>query len=334
MRLMVCLIALAGIADSASASIRIVNWNLFNRPNTPADESALVEVFGAISTSASGSVVDAIDILAVQETDTGSTDSYARTLAALNSTGAGTYLATPASTASGAGDRTGILYDSGELSLVESNSIPGLVNPATRARFRPAGTSGSFDFWVYSVHLTASSATARGTEMSLLRADADALGSDAPVLWIGDFNLLSSNEAAWAALEAPGPARARDVADAPGIFSGNASFIHLHTQDPRSSMNDRFDFQFATDELFDGAGIDHIPGTYSVFGNNGTHALGGAITGGTGASTSVLASLAALSDHLPVQADYRIIIPEPGITSVLALIAASLRRPRRGMSPF
>jgi hypothetical protein len=74
-------------------------------------------------------------------------------------------------------------------------------------------------------------------------------------------------------------------------------------------MDDRFDLQLLSEELWDGAGLDYVEASYRVFGNNGTHALGQAITTGTGAAPNVLSALTTVSDHLPVVADY-VIIPE------------------------
>ena len=38
-------------------------------------------------------------------------------------------------------------------------------------------------------------------------------------------------------------------------------------------MDDRFDIQFASGEFFDGGGVDYVPNSFHIFGNNGTHTL-------------------------------------------------------------
>ena len=76
-------------------------------------------------------------------------------------------------------------------------------------------------------------------------------------------------------------------------------------------MDDRFNFQFVTGELIDDVGLDYLPYSFQVLGNNGTHILGGPISSGTGTSTEVLDALIAASDHLPVFADYYHIASHP-----------------------
>jgi hypothetical protein len=94
-------------------------------------------------------------------------------------------------------------------------------------------------------------------------------------------------------------------------------------------MDDRFDMQIASTELFDGIGSEYLSGTYRVIGNNGTHDLDGLITTGTGAPSDVLSALAGF-DHLPVVASYNL-VPEP---AALGLLAAGglLLLVRRGRS--
>ena len=69
-----------------------------------------------------------------------------------------------------------------------------------RGQFRPVGTTGKFDFYVYAVHLKSGSSgsdkTARATEAANLRANADALGDGVNIIYAGDFNMLGSSEGA------------------------------------------------------------------------------------------------------------------------------------------
>ncbi len=186
-----------------------------------------------------------------------------------------------------------------------------------RAEFRPVGTTGDSDFFVYSIHLKSgdgnAEATTRGQEAALLRADADSLGQGANVLFVGDFNMKTSAEAAYQAFVSAGPGQLQDVADAPGNWFDNPAFKSLHSQDPGTTMDDRFDIQFATGEFFDGTGVDYVPDSFHIFGNNGTHTFDMPITTGTGASPDVLNALVAASDHLPAVADYQIIDSTPNV---------------------
>ena len=127
--------------------------------------------------------------------------------------------------------------------------------------------------------------------------------------------MLGSSEGAWSNMLAEGNGQAFDAADASGEWRDNAAFLKLHTQNPRSNMDDRFDLQFVTGELTDGIELEYVADSFHVFANDGTHTLGAAINTNTGASSPVLSALISASDHLPVVADY--LIPEPGSLTVL-----------------
>ena len=111
--------------------------------------------------------------------------------------------ASSASPVDGGGDSTGFVYDTSTVSLLESVEIGAgtLTHNVMRGKFQPVGSPASSIFYVYSVHLksgtTGSDETLRGSEAAFLRADADALGEGTQVLMVGDFNMHTSDEAAW-----------------------------------------------------------------------------------------------------------------------------------------
>src|ERR1043166_5029197 len=81
----------------------------------------------------------------------------------------------------------------------------------------------------------------------------------------GDFNMKGSSEAAWTNFVSAGTNLAgqlQDVANAPGEWNDNVTFKSLHSQDPRVAMDDRFDIQFGTGEMFDGIGIDYVANSF------------------------------------------------------------------------
>ncbi|MCA9261387.1 MAG: lamin tail domain-containing protein, partial [Planctomycetales bacterium] len=230
--------------------------------------------------------------------------------------------ASVASSVDGGGDSTGFVYDTSAMALIDTAEIaPGaLTHSILRGRFRPTGTVGNNDIYIYSTHLksgaTSENVAQRAQEAALIRADADLLGEGTHVLIVGDLNMHTSEEDAYAAFVAPGAGELFDVVDAPGDWSGNVAFKSQHSQDPRTSMDDRFDLQLASGEFLDGVGLEYIDGSYHVFGNNGTHTLGEPITTGAGASPAVLTSLTFASDHLPVVADYEVLVSTPGVRIV------------------
>lgn len=300
--------------------MRVVNWNTLNGPNDAADDANFTTVLQAIGNETVQGNTQRIDILALQETDPpGSGDSIGRVQSVLNTLYPSANYLDVVTSIDGGGDSTGFVFDTTTVSLLASTQVaPGsLTHNAIRGKFRPVGTLGESDFYVYSVHLksgdTGPDATLRGSEAALIRADADGLNDGANVLIVGDFNMKTSDETAYSNLIASGFGQVQDVADAPGDWFNNPAFRSLHSQDPQNSMDDRFDIQFASGEFFDGVGVDYVSNSFHVFGNNGTHTFDGAITTGTGASPAVLNALFAASDHLPVVADYEIIVSTPRV---------------------
>ena len=304
------------------AVMRIVDWNTLNGPNDAAGDANYQTILQAIGNETVQGNTQRIDILALQETDpnvpgvTGSIERIDNVLDALYPLANYEYVV---SLPDGGGDSTGFVYDTTSVSLLESVQVDAgmLIHNVMRGKFRPTGTLGESDFYIYSVHLksgdTPDDADKRGDEAALLRADADSLGEGANVLFVGDFNMKRSTEVAFSTLVSAGAGQVRDVANAPGDWFNNAAFKSLHSQDPKTTMDDRFDIQFASNEFYDGVGIEYVAGSFHVFGNNGTHTLDMPITTGTGASPAVLAALALASDHLPVVGDYQLVVSTPNV---------------------
>lgn len=305
------------------AVFRLVDWNMLNGPNDATSDANVQTVLEAIGNETVQGNTKRIDILAVQETDPAGPggNSIGRVEAIFDTLYPLSDYASVVSTEDGGGDATGFVYDTSTLSLVGSPvQIAGaLTHSILRGLFRPTGTTGDSDFYVYTIHLksgdTGTDISKRADEATILRADADALGEGAHVLFVGDFNMKTSAEAAYSTFLSAGAAQLQDVYGLAGAgnWIDNPAFKILHSQDPSSTMDDRFDIQFATGEFFNGVGLEYVANSYHVFGNNGTHTLDMPITTGTGASPTVLAALAAASDHLPVVADYETVISTPNV---------------------
>ena len=171
-------------------------------------------------------------------------------------------------------------------------------------------------------YCSSSNIATRGDEAATISGHANLL-VDANVLYAGDFNMLGASELAWSSMILDGAGQASDLANVPDECRDNPSFLSLHTQDPEDNMDDRFDLIFGTGELMDGNELEYVTDSFRVFGNNGTHTLGGSIDTGTVASPDVLASLIAASDHLPVVADFQVgVIPEPEFGPFLLAVSA------------
>lgn len=326
------LVVLLHLDFAAAQVLRVGSWNVANEPNSPDRISDFETVFRAIGDQSVLGNSARLGILALQETDTGSAldvrDSF-------NSIYVESNYELIFSDADGGGDRTGFVFDSNLVSLISQTELSSsLTHNVLRATFDPIGLGMSDPLTLYSIHLKSGASAAdritRGSESLVIRSDADMLGPETSVLFTGDFNMQSSSEAAWSNMTSVGNAQAFDLADSPGDWRDNPDFLSLHTQDPGSSLDDRFDLHFGTEGLFDSVGIDFLEGSFTVFGNNGTHDLNQSIMTGTGASSQVLSALSRTSDHLPIFSDFIVAIPEPvhSVFVALGCLVLSMRRNR------
>jgi len=235
-------------------------------------------------------------------------------------------------------------------------SSSGEYREAMRYELAPAGMTPTAmnEFYVYVSHYKASPGSSneakRNGEAKIIRNDeANNLPANARVLYVGDYNVTSSGEAGYQTIlsnTAPNGIHQGQGIDPlnptnnPNIdWSTNTTDINIlvmlseHSYD----LEYRDDLQVMTTNVFSGAagGLALVPGTYHVFGNNGTTPYFGSVNSGSdtalnnrlvtngpvfiGASQLYL-DLTTASDHLPVVADYTIplTVPAPVFQSVTA----------------
>lgn len=277
-----------------------------------------------------------VDILLLQESDSQATTTQAAVNALNALYGSGTYArGTIDGSTTGAG-RPGIVYRTSSVDLIQESalSVSGAERAPMRYQLRPDGLDSTYDFYIYVSHYKASQGfeAQRNQEAQGIRANADALGQGAEILYVGDFNVYTSTEPMYQTLLGAGNGQAFDPINTPGDWHDTLSFKSVHTQSPATTaaysgqitggMDDRFDFILHSQEIgalgttSDGIGLEFRAGSYRAFGNNGTHTLSGAITTGSGASASTLSALASVSDHIPVVADYDVVVPGGGSPTV------------------
>ena len=183
-------------------------------------------------------------------------------------------------------------------------------------------------FNVYNVHLKASQGQEnedlRFDEATILRDHFETLPADREFILAGDFNIYTNTEAAYEKLtesEANNDGRVEDLLppNLIGNWHTNPDFASVHTQSPRtaqfgggaaSGLDDRFDMIFTSFGLRDGLGLEYVPDSQFVLGNDGQH-FDQSILSGTNNSTSqaVLQALHDGSDHLPVVAEFQVESP-------------------------
>ncbi len=208
------------------------------------------------------------------------------------------------------------------------------------------------EFYIYVSHYksgtSSSDLTYRNGEAKIIRNDeANNLPTNARVLYVGDYNVTSSGEAGYQTIlstSAPNgiyQGQGVDPMNPTGAANINwgtntvpPSILAMETE---SAMDLRYrdDLQVMTTNVYYGqpGGLALVPGTYHVFGNNGTTPYYGSINSGSNTAlasdlvSGALISAAQLyldltnaSDHLPVVADYTIpiAVPAPVFLSVSA----------------
>ena len=133
------------------------------------------------------------------------------------------------------------------------------------------------------------------------------------IVFGGDFNLYTSNEAAFNTILNGGSVLLKDPINMPGNWQANSSFAAIHTQSTRTAvlsdggstggMDDRFDFIFTGDDVLQGTNkMKYIPNTYKALGNDGLHYNKSLLATPTNTSVpaNVLSALYYMSDHLPI----------------------------------
>ena len=338
----------------AHAQLRIVGYNI-NGSDTSltAPRAGMDSIIAAIGASAKGGFSRPIDILLLDEANTVSTTGvqYANLLnGVFNSTSYGRNSVDAGTTGGG---RSVVVYNTASVTLVGEKPLGSLTTQARqtmRYQFRPVGYDASADFYIYASHLKASTGSAnvaeRNVEVTVNRADADALGQGANILYAGDFNFYTSSESGFQTLTGSGNGQAFDPINRIGSWHGSSSFMDVHTQSPATvaafggqvtgGMDDRFDFQMTSGEVLDGRGFDYVGGSYWAFGNTGTHTMKGAIDSGsaealaalipgytTAQAQAVLTNITKVTDHLAVVADYQ--LPAKMAASLASLPARVIR---------
>jgi subtilisin-like proprotein convertase family protein len=332
--------------------LRIVSYNI-----TAADIAGvrtgfetLVQAMGAEAYSGH---VDQVDLIAMQEVQSQATTS-ANLVTRLNAIyGSGAYArGTLDGDTTGSGTQ-GVVYNTAALQLLEERAIgtastTGAPRQTLRYKFQPVGGDATSVFYVYNSHLKAAddseSASRRAADVQVIRADADALGVGTSIIYVGDFNLQTSNELAYERFLAAGNGQAFDPINRPGNWSNNSNFRDIFTQAPSANppagfaaggLDDRYDFQLVSGAVMTGSGLAYKTGSYRTFGVDGSVAVGGSVNASSSTAlpglanrTQVLDLLTAVADHLPVVVDYSFLAVGQPVSPTIAvspgMLAAAL----------
>jgi endonuclease/exonuclease/phosphatase family metal-dependent hydrolase len=188
----------------------------------------------------------------------------------------------------------------------------------------------------YSTHMKAQETGSddearRLLEAQRIRDNAQTLSAQEHFLLGGDFNIQSSDEAAYQELvgsQANNGGRFFDPINTPGTWNNDSAYRYVHTQDPigAGGMDDRYDQLLVSGNLTDGDGFEYIGNaalsyststwndanhSYRAWGNDGTSynatltITGNQMVGATIAQALVNVATIA-GGHLPVFMDLRV----------------------------
>ncbi len=298
-----CSAALAIIAQTACAQLRVASWNISNYGGgrTADIQNAVYGVFEGrslapdvilgqefLSASATTSFVSALN------TAPGSPGDWA----------AATFVDGPDTDSAFFYRTSRVTFLGQTIAAVGSSSSSNQPRHTMRYDFRPVGYAApGASIGAYSVHLKAGSASSdqsrRLVEAQRIRDNAEGVNTNGPgsslptgyaFLVGGDFNIQSSSQAAYQELVASqtnNDGRFFDPIATPGSWNNNGSFRIVHTQDPigAGGMDDRHDQILIAGSLIDGVGLTYagnhtIPystttwndpnHSYRAWGNDGT----------------------------------------------------------------
>jgi len=303
----------------AAADLRFVTYNSLNFGSNSGDRQDDVEI-----------VFDGLDadVVVIQEitSDTGAST----LLAALNGNENGQQYAR-SDFVDGNDSDTVLFYKTGTVDLISQNYITTSLREIGEFTISVANTLLN----VYSVHLKAAQGFTneqrRLDEATTLRSHLETLPTDREFIVAGDVNIYSSSEPAYQKLtgsEANNDGRIEDLLpeNLIGDWHNNPDFASVHSQSPRTSsfgggatggLDDRFDAIFSSFGLNDNSGLEYVPDSYFVYGNDGQHFNQSIISGSNSVvSAEVAQALHDASDHLPVVADFEVLPPPDGVNGV------------------
>lgn len=187
---------------------------------------------------------------------------------------------------------------------------------------------------LYSLHLKASSGSSneqlRAAEVDSLRKRTNSLSPGSKFMVVGDYNIYSGSESAYQKLlNQISPGYVLDLFTLAGSWNQAQHSAH-HTQSPRTrsfgggatgGMDDRFDMILLSSSVMDNGNINYVPGSYTVYGNDGAHYNDSINRPPNNAVGQLIANaLHDASDHLPVFARFSFNASFVELTSFTALI--------------
>jgi hypothetical protein len=232
------------------------------------------------------------------------------------------------------GGPSGLIYNTNTVQeigtgvVVGSDSGSGAPRAPMRYKLAPKGYNNhTADFFLYVSHMKSGTSTTppsdadrRNVEANTIRTNSAsaAVGSNAHVIYAGDFNVTDSSEAAYQTMISPSlpgigsVGQAIDTLNPANNWNTNTpyTFRALFTE-KATNVEFRDDFQFVTSPMLNQPGMQLVANSLVAFGNGGSIAHTSVTSGSNSAAladlpnrTTILADLTTATDHLPIVADY------------------------------
>ena len=253
------------LAGPALAQLRVATWNLTNYTGSDADRNVAIRT--VLFDEYMGRALRP-DVLVAQEVS--GIAGADRLLATLNADARGGQDWARAMFIDGPTTDSALVYRTGKVWVrgVSIASMGGTEPLPPRHTIRYDLGLVGYDapvLVVYSTHMKAGATSTdrqrRIAEAQAIRADARALPAGTHFMLLGDYNIQDSNEAAYRDLVESRPdnnGRFFDPISSPGQWNNSSLFRYLHSQDPVTAMDDRFDQVLANDDLLDGDGLEYL----------------------------------------------------------------------------
>jgi len=215
----------------------------------------------------------------------------------------------------GNGNECAVFYLDSLIIYLGSKMIPAETRPIAEFKFvhkfYPNDT-----LIVFGVHLKANTITGdnslniakRAKAIDSLRSRTTRLDGIINYMVVGDFNILTSTELAMTKLtDTSKPGYFIDMLNVSGNWNRNFQLAQYCTWSTRGGINTRFDMILISKAVNEPGGIDYVPNSFKIFGNDGGPFYTDVNSGSNSwflNDPSIGTSLKNASDHLPVFADF------------------------------
>ncbi len=295
----------------AQEQVRVMSYNLLNYPNTR--DQHFKKIISTINPDALV-VVEMIQQVGVNQflTNVLGTDYAAATVAIKGTNSAGND-----------GNDCAFYYKPSKLTLIETKAISARTRVISTFKLVPIN-SPKDTIVIMGVHLKANNYTSdnvvnqqkRTDAVISLRNETINYKAKANFLVCGDFNIFSSNEAAFQKLiDKSTSGYVIDMMNVTGNWSDDPAFNSVCTHSS-TDLDTRLDMILISQGLQDKGGVDYIDNSFKIFGNDGKHynkavsdTSKGLFNNWFPNDYAMGISLVTASDHLPIYADFAVGVP-------------------------